>query len=491
MRMISARSAVLTAALSALLVAAGTAVPPALAAPQPGAGALSSPSWAGYVAEGRDVTFRSVQATFFVPYVGCESTPGAAVSFWVGMDGVTDHPAEAAGVQVTCHGINPRYRAWFDNYPRPGQTGMTVFPGDSVTASVTYSTSSRKFTLLVTDNSTRHHSTAVLRCAAANCARTTAEVLAGALGAKASSAPLADYEGVSFTHAAVQSSAGQGAGLSARAWHAFRYAERRGTTVIGQPTQLQAGATFDTYGLGEGVRESLAAGEGTAGQRTERTDGSPSTSFFYGGYQDSRSGVTFSQVGASFFVPYLNCQIRSGGSLEGFEFIGLHTSLDPTSDMQQAGLFSYCNGSQPVSVAMIEVNKLLLASGPEFAAGDLVTARVVLRSGTFHMTVRDVTSGKHFDMTDACSPSCGRAIAFFGSGNMVGGVTPLPQTDYQMFSLGGITVTDGSGQQGGLTSKYWDTGEVLEAGHTSGEVIGQPTLVHGGNSFDVYWEGLS
>jgi hypothetical protein len=105
--------------------------------------------------------------------------------------------------------------------------------------------------------------------------------------------------------------------------------------------------------------------------------------------------------------------------------------------------------------------------------------------------VRDLTSGKHDSMTQACASSCGRAVAFFGSGNMLGGTNPLPQTDYQMFSLAGIAITDSAGQRGSLTSSHWGTRQLLEIGQNSGEVIGQPTRSHDGTSFDTYWEGLS
>ncbi len=118
----------------------------------PNTSATSSPNWSGYVAttslsnpQNDSVTY--VAGTWTVPTV--TATSGNTHSFaWVGIDGHGNHTVEQAG---TAQGINngvPYYYAWWEMWSSIDLqnlaqriTTMTVSPGDSITASVTYQTS--------------------------------------------------------------------------------------------------------------------------------------------------------------------------------------------------------------------------------------------------------------------------------------------------------------------------------------------------------------
>jgi hypothetical protein len=117
-----------------------------------------STNWSGYAALTNLNTPASnavtkVSGSWIVPKV--TGNTNAYSSIWVGIDGYSSPSVEQLGTeQDTTKSGATRYYAWWEMYPNPSVliSGMTISPGDSISASVSYSSSG--FTLKMTDNTT-------------------------------------------------------------------------------------------------------------------------------------------------------------------------------------------------------------------------------------------------------------------------------------------------------------------------------------------------
>ncbi len=112
----------------------------------PNTTATTSPNWSGYVATTPNDSVTYVTGTWTVPTVTATSRNTDSFA-WVGIDGWGNGTVEQTGTaQGTDNGV-PYYYAWWEMWSsinhQPEQTisTMTVSPGDSITASVTYQTS--------------------------------------------------------------------------------------------------------------------------------------------------------------------------------------------------------------------------------------------------------------------------------------------------------------------------------------------------------------
>jgi len=136
-------------------------------------------NWSGYAATSTSA-FNEVQSTFVQPAVTCP-VPGAWTLFWVGFDGFTNNTVEQAGTAAQCSsGSNPKpaYYAWWEMWPTNNIQVMpiTVSPGNSIQATVSYTASNGRYSLNVTDLSNRQQYTQVTSCAAnLQCSRQSAE----------------------------------------------------------------------------------------------------------------------------------------------------------------------------------------------------------------------------------------------------------------------------------------------------------------------------
>ena len=135
--------------------------------PTPSPSYYSRPSWSGYVAatnlaNQQANSVSAVSGSWIVPTVTGPSTGSTYSSIWVGIDGWNGNTVEQVGTeQSVVNGVTDYY-AWWEMYSTgKGQleqtiTGMTVTPGDSITAGVQYITSGTyagQFCLLIVDNS--------------------------------------------------------------------------------------------------------------------------------------------------------------------------------------------------------------------------------------------------------------------------------------------------------------------------------------------------
>jgi len=138
-----------------------------------------SNNWSGYIAlpkSGKTKTFRYVQANFTVPSVNCGVTPTAFNYQWVGLDGDTDGTVEQDGVGGYCVNGSPTYFAWSEMYPAGVDEQFYLNPGDAVTASVYYDSTTRQYELALTDL-TSGQTFSVDESCASTCNNSSAEVI--------------------------------------------------------------------------------------------------------------------------------------------------------------------------------------------------------------------------------------------------------------------------------------------------------------------------
>jgi Peptidase A4 family len=141
-----------------------------------------SGNWSGYVAlpkSGSSTTFTYVYAQYTVPSVNCTpSGSGDAFAYhWIGLDGWTSQTVEQDGVADFCESGVPSYYSWYENYPQGITLDFAVNPGDAIQSSVTYSGSTHKYTLKLTDETTGQSFSTAQSCGGTTCSNSSAEVI--------------------------------------------------------------------------------------------------------------------------------------------------------------------------------------------------------------------------------------------------------------------------------------------------------------------------
>jgi hypothetical protein len=217
-------------------------------------------AWSGLIDVADEHTaFRSVAATFTVPAVTCTS-PGSAVALWAGLDGYPhgNPTIEQVGIAADCvqtivSGDYPRYFAWYQMGPGGPVLRHEVHAGDTVSVSVTYDSSIRRYQLTLTDNRTAAADIhASVPCPSAfTCHNSSAEVIAeDPGGGYAYGGALANFGIADFTDVVVTSADGTSGTLRGNSrWHV--QAEAMVDTrddVVAQPSGEAGGAAFSvTY----------------------------------------------------------------------------------------------------------------------------------------------------------------------------------------------------------------------------------------------------
>lgn len=211
---------------------------------------VMSDNWGGYVAGRKGIKFRYVKATFFVPYLNCDSTPASYSGHWVGLDGAGSPTVEQDGILAACNGTKPEYSAWYEMFPEPPvYSTMKISPGNSIVASVYYNTVSRKFTLTVTDTTTGAQYTRVRGCPAqTDCQRQSAEAISEAPSTGTTVLPLSNFRAMSFSSIEVTSQTGRHGGLRAPWWNTLAVTTASGSgRIMDQPTSISMGRAFACY----------------------------------------------------------------------------------------------------------------------------------------------------------------------------------------------------------------------------------------------------
>ena len=180
----------------------------------------SRPNWSGYVAA-TNLTYQqansvtAVSGSWVVPMVTGPSSGTTASCVWVGIDGDGidgNSNVEQVGTAENVVNGRPEYFAWWEMYSIRGQpqqtiTGLTVTPGDSITASVQYITSGTyagQFYLSIVDNSRNEYFSTYETSSQTQSSlaqRSCAEWIVEATTVGGSIATLPNFGSVTFTNA--------------------------------------------------------------------------------------------------------------------------------------------------------------------------------------------------------------------------------------------------------------------------------------------------
>jgi len=158
--------------------------------------AVGSYNWSGYAVTGSAGSVTSVSGSWTVPSETCTSSQTYA-AFWVGIDGFNSGTVEQTGTLAECIGGTPYNFAWYEFYPSSLVELWTVSTGDSISASVTYSASTNKFTTTVTDTTSKTSYT-TLPTSVTGAKESSAEWIAEAPSSYNGILPLADFGTVNF-----------------------------------------------------------------------------------------------------------------------------------------------------------------------------------------------------------------------------------------------------------------------------------------------------
>jgi len=110
-------------------------------------------NWAGYAATSAAGSVTQVSGTWVQPTVTCPKPAASYLSTWVGIDGYNNGDLVQTGTSAACIGGTVSYNAWWEVLPAPETviSSITVHAGDTITASVTYSSTTHKFTMSIAD----------------------------------------------------------------------------------------------------------------------------------------------------------------------------------------------------------------------------------------------------------------------------------------------------------------------------------------------------
>ncbi len=157
----------------------------------------SSTNWAGYAVTGPRASVTSVVGSWTQPTATCSGSSTQYAAFWVGIDGYTSSTVEQTGTDSDCSHGSASYYAWFEFYPSPSRviSTVTVHAGDVISAQVTFSTTTHKFTVSLKDVTTGKSFSKTAAVTSAK--RTSAEWIAEA-PYSGGILPLADFGTINF-----------------------------------------------------------------------------------------------------------------------------------------------------------------------------------------------------------------------------------------------------------------------------------------------------
>jgi Peptidase A4 family len=234
--------------LAALVPAGGSASAaiiqhPLIPAGHIGRAATQSLNWSGYAAYKSGTTFTDVKGSWVQPTASCPSRKKQYASFWLGIDGYNSSTVEQTGTDADCNGKNnPVYYAWYEFYPNPSVqiSGMTITPGDTISAEV--SASGTSFTLTITDVTTGVTFTKTGTVSSA--VKTSAEWVAEAPAlcvVQCQIQPLANFGTVNFS-GSITTGNGHTGSISDTAWSNDSITMvTNGGTIKAQPSALSSG----------------------------------------------------------------------------------------------------------------------------------------------------------------------------------------------------------------------------------------------------------
>jgi hypothetical protein len=168
--------------------------------------ANNSTRWGGYAINESQDSITSVQGSWTQPSVKCNTKSEEQIeAAWVGIDGLNTSTVEQTGTIAECILGTAYYSAWYEFYPSPTQiiSTITVTPGNSFTANVTYSTSTNEFTITINDTTTGQSFTTASQLGGAE--RSSAEWIVEPPTENGAIVPLADFGKIAFTGCTAES----------------------------------------------------------------------------------------------------------------------------------------------------------------------------------------------------------------------------------------------------------------------------------------------
>jgi hypothetical protein len=186
--------------------------------------ATTSSNWAGYATSKPGTTFRHVSATWVAPAAHCGSGGRRYSAAWLGLGGLhtSAKALEQVGTEADCAGGKGYYSAWYEIVPAaPVKLGLTVRPGDVMSASV--AVSGRSVKLFLADRTRGTSFTKQLDVAQVDVS--SAEWIVEAPSAcgddgNCRALPLANFGTTSFAGVKATSAAGHTGTISDPAWSA-------------------------------------------------------------------------------------------------------------------------------------------------------------------------------------------------------------------------------------------------------------------------------
>jgi len=119
--------------------------------------ALESTNWAGYAINAPAGTVTQAKGSWIQPSVTCPSSGAYLAAFWAGIDGFINSPTvEQTGTIAQCVNGVATYYAWYEFYPAGSVeiSSIVIKPGDVISATVKYSSTTGKFTTTIKDVTT-------------------------------------------------------------------------------------------------------------------------------------------------------------------------------------------------------------------------------------------------------------------------------------------------------------------------------------------------
>jgi len=215
---------------------------------------FTSRNWDGYItyASSHGTDFTVVKATWIQPAVTCEAAQAWTV-FWVGLDGWWNNTVEQGGSSAFCStlGGSATYKLWWEMFPTNAiQSVLAINARDTITASVTYATTTSMFTINVKDVTSGKSFTKNETCGSGLvCARSSADVITedvGRFGA-GNYFPLANYGTMGYANAHATDTAGHNGSISSKKWLNAAVTESSGGVTYATVSPLSAkGAAFTT-----------------------------------------------------------------------------------------------------------------------------------------------------------------------------------------------------------------------------------------------------
>jgi Peptidase A4 family len=213
----------------------------------------SSYNWAGYAVNSTKASVTSVVGVFTQPTVSCSKGSTTYVATWVGIDGLTTSDLVQTGTQATCSGGTASYGAWWEVLPAPETSisSITVHAGDTITASVTYSSTTGKFSMSIVDGT--HSFTKTEKVSSATKVREAAECIVERPEVGSALSKLADFGTATFSSCtATIGGTTAGIGSFSNVWQ-LDMVDNAGTAYLATTGSLSSsGKTFTVTWLASG-----------------------------------------------------------------------------------------------------------------------------------------------------------------------------------------------------------------------------------------------